>query len=204
MKLITQLDIKTRDHSIKPNCELMDVVVRSEASPTWRAIEHGLKLLKEGLIWRVGSGSKIQIWRDKWIPRGQSLKITRKKGRSRIHWVNQLMTPGHREWDVGMLRQCMDDHDMQEVLKLRLSEQADDDCLAWYYEPIGIFSVRSAYKLGHRMQEIQTLQGQEGSSGQADGSRTLWRRIWQAPVPQKVRIFAWKLATNSLATQVKR
>jgi hypothetical protein len=47
-----------------PRGELVDTFFSSEASPTWREIEHGLNLLKKGIIWRVGDGSKIQIWRD--------------------------------------------------------------------------------------------------------------------------------------------
>jgi hypothetical protein len=42
-----------------PRGELIDFVFPSEASPTWRSIEHGLDLLKKGIIWRVRSGSKI-------------------------------------------------------------------------------------------------------------------------------------------------
>lgn len=98
----------------------------------------------------------------------------------------------------------MNDHDVKEVLKIRLSDRAGDDWLAWHYEPTSIFSVRSAYKLAQKLQEIQSGNGQEGSSSAADGSRSLWQRIWQSPVPQKVRVFAWKLTTNSLATQQKR
>lgn len=67
-----------------PNGDLIDTVFSSNASPTWRAIEHGLELLKKGLIWRIDSGSKVQIWRDNWIPRPPSLRVSRKKGRSRL------------------------------------------------------------------------------------------------------------------------
>jgi hypothetical protein len=42
-----------------PRRELIDTVFLGDASPTWRAIEHGLDLLKKGIIWRVRSGSKI-------------------------------------------------------------------------------------------------------------------------------------------------
>jgi hypothetical protein len=41
-----------------PRGELIDMVFPSEASPTWRSIEHGLALLKKGIIWRVKSGEK--------------------------------------------------------------------------------------------------------------------------------------------------
>jgi hypothetical protein len=46
-----------------PRGVLVDTVFTGDASPTWRSIEHGLELLKKGIIWRIGSGSKVQIWR---------------------------------------------------------------------------------------------------------------------------------------------
>ena len=36
------------------------------------------------------------------------------------------------------------------------------------------------------------------------GERKIWDLIWKANVPQKIRIFAWRVATNSLAVQVNR
>jgi hypothetical protein len=51
-----------------PCGDLIDTVFPSDTSAMWRSIEHGLDLLKKGLIWRVRSGTKIQIWRDHWIP----------------------------------------------------------------------------------------------------------------------------------------
>jgi hypothetical protein len=46
--------------------DLIDTVLvfPSDSSPMWRAIEHGLGLLKKGIIWRIKSGTKVQIWRD--------------------------------------------------------------------------------------------------------------------------------------------
>jgi hypothetical protein len=53
-----------------PNGELVDTVFPTCTSPTWKDIAYGLELLKEGIVWRVGSSSKIQIWRDPCIERG--------------------------------------------------------------------------------------------------------------------------------------
>jgi len=44
-----------------PNGDLIDTAFPSVISPTWRAITHGLDLLKKGLTWRVGNGDKIHI-----------------------------------------------------------------------------------------------------------------------------------------------
>jgi hypothetical protein len=101
--------------------ELVDTVFPSDASQSWRGIEHGLNLLKKGIIWRVGDRSKIQIWRDPWVPRPPSLGIKVKKGRARIRWVSQLMVTGRREWDEGVLSSNLLPHDAAEVRKIRLS-----------------------------------------------------------------------------------
>ena len=51
-----------------PNGKLEDTVFSGNASSSWQAISHGLDLLKKGLLWRVGNGKSIRIWRDNWIP----------------------------------------------------------------------------------------------------------------------------------------
>jgi hypothetical protein len=51
-----------------PRGEIIYTVFTGDALPTWKAIEHGLELVKQGIIWRVGSRTKVQIWRDPWIP----------------------------------------------------------------------------------------------------------------------------------------
>lgn len=48
-----------------PNGDMLDTVFSGSASVTWQAIVHGLELLKKGIIWRVGNGASIRIWRDK-------------------------------------------------------------------------------------------------------------------------------------------
>jgi hypothetical protein len=40
---------------------LVDTGFYSNASGTWQAVMHGLELLKQGIIWRVGNGSQIRF-----------------------------------------------------------------------------------------------------------------------------------------------
>jgi hypothetical protein len=62
------------------NDELVNTIFPGNSSRMWWSIEHGLELLKHGINWRVGSGAKIQIWRDPWLPRAPSKKISFKQG----------------------------------------------------------------------------------------------------------------------------
>lgn len=87
----------------------------TDASPTWRGVEHGLELLKKGLLWRISTGEKVRIWRDQWIPRETTPKVTGRKSRTRIKWVAQLMSET-KEWDVPVIRHVFHLHDAEEIL----------------------------------------------------------------------------------------
>ena len=73
--------------------------------------------------------------------------------------------------------------------------------IAWNYEKPGIFTVKSAYRLAL---DLQDSSHGEGMSFKHAGERDLWQLIWKAKVPPKVRVFGWKLATNTLGVQDHR
>jgi hypothetical protein len=110
-----------------PYGDIIDTVFPSEGSPTWKTVEYGLDLVKKGIAWRIGSGTKVQIWRDPWINWEPTRKITMKKGCSRLQWVSQLMLHGRREWDEHLIRECLYNHDVMEVLQIRLSDRSQED-----------------------------------------------------------------------------
>ena len=74
-----------------------------------------------------------------------------------------------------------------------------DDKLAWHYEKTGCFTVRSAYRLGMQIRDLE--HGLQGSSSRPDGARMIWKKFWALPIPQKVKIFAWRLIHKGLATR---
>jgi hypothetical protein len=68
--------------------------------------------------------------------------------------------------------------------------------MAWNYTKNGVFSVRSAY---HLKQQIH-----RGATGGASSSRNAvehqgWLSIWEADVPNKIKVHCWRLAKNGLA-----
>ena len=71
-----------------------------------------------------------------------------------------------------------------------------DDKLAWHSEKIGCFTVRSAYRLGMQICDLE--HGMQGSSSRPDGARMIWNKFWALPIPQKVKIFAWRLIHKGL------
>jgi hypothetical protein len=152
------------------------------------------------VIWRVVDGSKIKIWRDNWVPRG-NLRIIGKAKKSRLKWVSDLIDPATKTWNEDLVRSILYETDAEHVLKIKIPTHADEDYIAWNYEKSGHFTVRSAYKLA---MEIQSMQNEAGMSSKPSGERDVWNLIWKSNVPPKVRVFGWKLASNTLGVQATR
>jgi hypothetical protein len=95
-----------------PNGNLLDTVFSSDASASWKGVEHGLELLKKGVIWRIGNGKKVRIWRDNWLSRDGGLKITGKKKKSRLKWVSSLFGNGTNGWNENLVQSFFFTHMM--------------------------------------------------------------------------------------------
>jgi hypothetical protein len=89
--------------------------------------------------------------------------------------------------------------DVEAVLKIKPSRHGLEDVLAWQPERSGIFTVKSAYKLAFNELPAQCEFG--SSSVTPLGEDPCWSKIWKSSVQPKVKTFAWKVASNALATE---
>lgn len=80
-----------------PDNSLLQCQVRGGISYSWRSILFGLELLREGIIWRVGNGSSINIWHDPWLPRGTTRRPATPRRNSLLTRVEELSN----HWGVG-------------------------------------------------------------------------------------------------------
>jgi len=103
-----------------PNGQLLDMAFPANQSQTWRAIAHGLELVKKGVIWRIGSGERVKIWHDPWIPRGNSLRPSGKRRPCRLKWVSQLIDRDRMVWKVVVINEYFQPYDEDHILGIRL------------------------------------------------------------------------------------
>jgi hypothetical protein len=130
-----------------PNTDFIAATRRKKSSETWRAILHGREVLKKRLIKRIGPGSSVNIWQDKWIPGIQGSQPRVRLPGVMASTVDDLFQGDTRSWDADLVRQSFISLDAEDILKIQSSQTMDEDVVAWAHERNGIFSVRSAYRL---------------------------------------------------------
>ena len=116
-----------------PQGNLLDTMFTGQPSSTWSAISYGLELLKEGMIWRIGNGESVRIWRDNWIPRSSSLKPFSARGRSRLIRVSSLLDE-RGTWNVATVWANFLPIDARAILSIRTSLRREPGFLAWQPE----------------------------------------------------------------------
>ena len=63
----------------------------------------GVQALKDGLIWRVGDGTQINIWADPWIPQGVTRRPCTPRGQTILNKVSELIDPTSGDWDITLI-----------------------------------------------------------------------------------------------------
>ena len=58
-----------------PSCDFLHATVGNNPSYTWRSILVAKPIVEKGTRWRVGNGSNIRVWGDKWLPRVASYEV---------------------------------------------------------------------------------------------------------------------------------
>jgi hypothetical protein len=164
------------------------------ASCTWRAILAGKEALNPGFIKRIGSGVTTHIWEDWWIPQHMGGKpLTPAKGQE-YTLVNELLTDSGG-WNEDRVREIFFSIDANAILRIPVRGR-EDDLWVWEPEKHGMYMVRSAYKLLHKLKSRKKSIEVQGQSRNDDR-----KRIWKLDVPPKVKVFWWRVIHEFLPTK---
>jgi hypothetical protein len=65
-----------------PNTSILEAKPIVGLSYAWRSIIKGIGLLKEGVVWRIGDGTNVNIWSDPWLDKKDAAKPITPRGRN--------------------------------------------------------------------------------------------------------------------------
>ncbi|OMP07401.1 reverse transcriptase [Corchorus olitorius] len=155
------------------------------ASHTWKSILKAGDLLSGGLKWRVGDGSKISFWYDKWLLDDSNLA-------SFLHLVPNLGAKDilvsefidEEGWMVNKLLDYIPSFLIARVINIPVNLFSKlSDCIIWCKTSNGNFTTKSAF---------QSL------NAHLPCSSPCIKAIWKIKVQPKIQNFLWLATQNRI------
>jgi hypothetical protein len=181
-----------------PDDSILEAPLGKKPSFAWRSIHGSRNLLKEGLIWRVGNGKTIRIWKDNWLNTPIThLVQSPPKFLPDNATVSNLIDADTKWWKLEWLEMIFSKEDMVAIQSIPISttDQADVQIRGGGTKN-GVFSVRSAYHMQKEKEMVQTT----GGSRCAHKS-SIWTNIWQLNLPNVEKVFLWRTCHEILPTR---
>ncbi|KAG6650561.1 hypothetical protein CIPAW_06G052300 [Carya illinoinensis] len=179
------------------NCDVMEAELKGSPSYIWRSIWSSMNLVKEGLVWRVGNGRDISIWKDKWLPRPVTYQVQTPPNILDPNCrVSDLINESSKSWKEDLVKTifCKEETDL--ILSIPISRRGASDKKIWAGSTRGIFTVKSAYHMDTCLSKRR--RGEPSSGGEDAG---MWKDLWKLEAPGKIRMFVWGSLSNVLPTK---
>ena len=187
-----------------PNTSFLEVVVPNHSLYAWRSITQGRHLIIQGSQWRVGDGSLINIWADKWLPSETNQKVLSPRTilppKARVADLMDFSSPQPR-WKNILIDTIFYPFEASIIKAIPLSFRRPNDSLIWTRNKSGEFSVRGAYYLQTEIE--RNTKGNQASSSNPSRLHSFWIGIWAAQVPPKIKTFIWRTCHDNLPTRTK-
>ncbi|KAL0283922.1 UNVERIFIED_CONTAM: hypothetical protein Sangu_2858300, partial [Sesamum angustifolium] len=111
--------------------------------------------------------------------------------------VCELIDTYTKDWNYSLVHELFWREETDIILAIPISMIDGDDFVVWHHTACGKFFVRSAY-------HVAVSLASQSQSSTSQPHSPLWKALWQANVPRKIRVFTWKLAQNALPLGLRR
>jgi hypothetical protein len=157
-----------------PRRNFFDAPLGHNPSYTWRSLRSTQHLLTLGHRWKIGDGSKINVWNMPWLHNLPSLKpSTPPPPNYEDLKVSDLMIPGSTYWNHNFVHSLFNDGDAPAILSTPLYNRQREDSRIWKATNDGSYSVKSTYRICidifHESLQVQ--------------NSTYWQLLWHLHVP---------------------
>lgn len=59
-----------------PNSDFLEAKRGCRASWLWSSILEGGDYMRKGMLWQIGDGGRIRVWKDEWFPASSDHKLS--------------------------------------------------------------------------------------------------------------------------------
>lgn len=127
--------------------DVFQTKTKARDSWMWRSWNEAKVLLQFRCRWRVGNGSNIKIWEDKWFNESQWEKpFSPKLENCPLQKVNELLHPSEGGWNKELLKQLFTEEEVTNIIQIPVSSLGTKDRLIWMPSRNGQYTVTTGYK----------------------------------------------------------
>jgi hypothetical protein len=179
-----------------PNEDFMSTHLGNRPSFAGRSILNARGVVENGILWRVGNGETVKIWKDRWLPPPSNfLSYSLHQRLAEDARVCSLLDPTTGWWNIRLISENFSSEDVARILSVSPSPLLAPDTMIWRDTPHGQFTVRSAY-----YGEQQRRYHEVGESSYASKDVGFWKTLWGVKASGVVKIFPWEMGNELLPT----
>ena len=120
-----------------------------DPSYSWRSLWGAKSLLLERLKWRVGDGSKINVWEEAWIHGNRDIPVPRSlEAKDMVSKAEDCIDTTGKSWNHHIVSTYFSDEDCKSILQTPLSIFSANDTRYWSCSRDGVYNVKSGYWVG--------------------------------------------------------
>lgn len=156
----------------------------ANSSYCWRSVVKSAQAIKDGFSWRIGDGSHVSFYFDKWLIDGPICDLVPVISEEiKVLKVSDLIVFG--SWNFELLGDNfpLEIKEKIQSYPLILFESIQDE-VVWGEETNGSFSASSCYNW-------LTTKERSASLGVS------WNWVWKLKIPEKIKVLIWLLRHNS-------
>jgi hypothetical protein len=180
-----------------PHDSFLSAKLGNRPSYVWKSLLSSRELLKDGLVWRIGDGSNVKIWKDRWLPTPITHAVQSPPTVIlEDSLVATLIDHEAHTWNLGLINSIFLPDEAKVIASMPLCPSLPPDKLVWLGNTYGVFSVRSAYHMG-----MENIFRGRGSASSDSFVNKIWKVIWNLEVPNSVKMFMWRACNDLLPTK---
>ena len=163
----------------------------ANASCTWRAIKLLKPQLRKGMCYLIGSGEKVDVWKDPWVPWLPSFTPKPKSNLTPMHplLVSYLIDPETQSWRFDVLEEMFDLESIVAISKIVIPMVHRVDILSWIVDSKGTFTVKSAYEVN--VKHLWPV-----------NPDPIWKKLWNSKIHERLKTFIWCIGNGVLPTNL--
>ncbi len=155
-------------------------------------------VLQLGFHWKIGNGSQIKIWEDQWLPKRSTFKvISPKPQKTPYNFICDLIDENTKTWKRDLIDNPFLPKEASIIKAIPLNLHHPHNKIIWDGAKFGEYIVKSDYFL---LKQRVRVEVEEPSN--PNNSKAIWRAIWTANFPNKIKVFNWRALHYILPTKV--